>query len=392
MIDLSRLRQAFAGFSSKNPRIFSAPGRINLIGEHTDYNEGFVLPAAANLRTYVAGAIRSDQQVRVLSLNLNETASFSLELAAPRLTPGWVSYVEGIARTLVQLDLPISGADMVLLSEVPIGGGLSSSAALEVSVGFALIKLSGLELGLHELATAAQRAEHDFVGTRSGLMDQLAVTQGKRDHAMLIDCRSLQIKQIPMSMERTSLVVCDTQVKHKLASSDYNKRRAECEDAVKLLRQKNAQIRSLRDLSPKDQALLDSLPEPQRRRARHVVSENARTLAASTALERNDIDTMGRLMIESHQSLRDDFEVSCRELDIMFELARKQDGVLGSRMMGGGFGGCTINLVENHSLDNFIAAMTAGYQTAMGLAPKVTSITADDGVSEFVPNRDDSKT
>ncbi len=386
MVDPARLRSSFAEISTVKPRLLSAPGRVNLIGEHTDYNEGFVLPMAANLRTFVAVGKRSDGQVLVHSLDLNETASFLLKQkgSSQSATKSWISYIHGVTETLCEEGLTIGGANLVIASDVPIGAGLSSSAALEIAVGFALAEIGELNIGRLALAKSAQKAEHVFVGTNSGLMDQLTATFAKENHAMLIDCRSFQITQIPMRLPRTATVICNTRVKHALVSSAYNDRRRECERAVRLLIQENkADIRALRDLELDDLDLIADLPEPERRRARHVVTENKRTLQAAEALAAGGAEKLGELMVRSHESLRDDFEVSCAELDIMVDLALSLEGVSGARMMGGGFGGCTINLVDREKLDLFADRMTTGYQLATGLAPLINVVQPDDGVKEL---------
>jgi galactokinase len=386
MVNLLKLRSAFTELSAAEPRLFSAPGRVNLIGEHTDYNEGFVLPMAAILRTYVAVGERSDGQVLAHSVDLGETVSFSVNAHAGRPQPGsrsWVSYIQGIIHILGAAGLTLSGANLAIASDVPIGAGLSSSAALEISVGFALDEMAGLEISRLDLARVAQEAEHVFVGTHSGLMDQLTATFAEKNHAMLIDCRSFQVTQIPMELPRTAVAICDTRVKHALVSSAYNDRRRECERAVQLLRKKKPHVRALRDLNKDDLTLVEDLPEPERRRARHVINENERTVEAAEALEANDAEKLGELMVQSHESLRDDFEVSCRELDTMFELARKQDGVCGARMMGGGFGGCTVNLVDREKVETFSERMMVGYQEITGLVPLIDVVHPDGGVSEL---------
>jgi galactokinase len=387
MVDLLKLRSAFAELSRAEPRLFSAPGRVNLIGEHTDYNEGFVLPMAANLRTYVAVANRNDGQVFVHSLDLHETASFSpgeTGSTSQTRSKGWVSYIEGITRTLNLPGNNFGGADLAIASEVPIGAGLSSSAALEISVGFALAEIAGLRISRLDLARAAQKAEHTFVGTNSGLMDQLTAALAEENHAMLIDCRSLEVTQIPMLLLGTAIVICDTRTKHALVSSAYNERRRECEHAVQLLSEKKPGVHALRDLEIEDLNLVEDLPEPARRRARHVITENERTLKAAQALRESDASELGELMLASHESLRDDFEVSCPELDLMFELALNQDGVAGARMMGGGFGGCTVNLVALNQLEIFAERMTENYQQATGLVPQIYAVQADKGVNELL--------
>lgn len=386
MVDLLKLRSAFAELSPSEPRLFSAPGRVNLIGEHTDYNEGFVLPMAANLRTYVAAGERQDGKVVVHSVDLNETSHFSLNekvTGSQTGANGWVSYIQGVTHFLCAAGLNCEGADFAIASDVPIGAGLSSSAALEVSVGFALAEMGKLKISRLELARVAQEAEHVFVGTNSGLMDQLTATLAEENHAMLIDCRSFKVTQIPMSLTGTAVAICDTGVKHELVSSAYNKRRKECESAAQLLRNKKPNVRTLRDLGRDDFNLVENLPEPERRRARHVITENQRTLAAAQSLAAGDADALGHLMWESHKSLRDDFEVSCSELDIMCDLALGLEGVSGSRMMGGGFGGCTINLITCEKLAEFAANMTVGYQQATGLVPSIHVVQPDEGVNEL---------
>ena len=386
MVDLLRLRSAFAKLEQGEPRFFSAPGRVNLIGEHTDYNDGFVLPMGANLRTYVACGPRRDGEFWVQSLDLDETASFSLhDVNENSSTPSgdWIRYIHGIVSALTNAGLKPDGASLIIASDIPIGAGLSSSAALEIAVGYALAEIAELEISRLELAVAGQKAEHLFVGTKSGLMDQLTATFAERDHAMLIDCRSVQIKQIPMNLPDAAVVICDTRVKHALVSSAYNERRRECEEAVELLRKIRPDVRALRDIETDDLGLVEELPEIQCRRARHVITENARTLDAARALKANDADELGRLMVKSHISLRNDFEVSCHELDVMFGLAMDQDGVFGARMMGGGFGGCTINLVARQKLASFSEQLTVSYQAATGLLPRISVVEADEGVGEL---------
>jgi galactokinase len=382
--NLQDLRNSFRQLYGSEPRFFSAPGRINLIGEHTDYNEGFVLPMAADRRTYVAAAARNDRVIRVHSSNLDEQSEFDLDQKWKPAQPKWLLYVEGIARVLEEKGFRLKGADLDISSEVPIGAGLSSSAALEVSVGFALLKLAEADIDLMQLALSAQAAEHLFVGTACGLMDQLTAAYGVANHAMLIDCRSLERQLVVMNVPNMTVVICDTGVKHELATSAYNERRQQCEQAVKILQEQNGAIRSLRDVTFADfETHKDLLPEPLRRRCRHVVSENERTLSAVGALKQGDVERLGELINLSHESLRDDYEVSCRELDLMVELARGQEGVAGARMMGGGFGGSTVNLVARDKFNEFRRAVSEGFQRETGLIPTVIAVEADDGVGEI---------
>lgn len=381
MVQLNELRRSFRQLYAQEGRIFSAPGRVNLIGEHTDYNSGFVLPFAANQRTYVAAANRNDSLVRVHSFNLNKDAEFDLE--SEGIESGWLAYVQGVARVLAEKGHELGGANIAISSEVSMGAGLSSSAALEISSGYAFLKLADGEIDLLELALSAQLAEHRFAGTESGVMDQLTSIFGVKNHAMLIDCRSLVRKQIPLNIPSMAIVVCDTAVKHRLSSSAYNLRRHECRQAVTEIRKHDSSVQSLRDVDiEKFEFLQDKLDRTLRRRARHVLSENQRTLSAAEALQDGDVQRLGRLMNYSHVSLRDDYEVSCRELDIMVDLARQQEGVAGARMMGGGFGGSTVNLVSRGKVEQFRSIVSEAYQGATGLAPSITLIEADEGVRE----------
>lgn len=373
MIDNNAVRETFRQqFGARPVRMFRAPGRVNLIGEHTDYNDGFVLPMAIDRGTVVAAAANSSRRVRVHSSNVNESAEFDLDEPGPKQRGLWLDYVEGVAQILRARGKALRGVDMALASDVPAGAGLSSSAALEISTGLALLSVSEIEVDKVELALAGQQAEHVYVGTRCGIMDQLVASCGLEGHALLIDCRSLEMTQIPFDTSSTAIAICDTHVKHELSSSEYNTRRDECERGVEILSQFVPDIRALRDVSVASfQAHEEQLPEPIRSRCRHVVTENARTLLAADALRASDFPEMGRLMIESHESLRDDYAVSCVELDVMVEIAVSLDGVYGARMTGGGFGGCTVNLVQRHALGKFQETVTTEYNKATGKIPTI---------------------
>jgi len=383
MIDLDALRGTFGALYGGVPRLFRAPGRVNLIGEHTDYNDGFVLPMAIDRGTVVAAVPRSDRMVRVHSANLNESAQFDLDRPGPPRRGSWVDYVEGVAQALLRRGVTVVGADLALESDVPIGGGLSSSAALELSVAYALTAISGAAADPLTLALAGQEAEHQWVGMKCGIMDQFVGTRGKAGHAVLIDCRKLEGKLVPLRLGDYAVVVCDTKVKHSLASSEYNSRRAECERGVELLRRTLPSLRALRDVSLRDFNLLEErLPEPVRKRCRHVIAENERTLAAAEALESGSVIEMGRLMDASHQSLRDDYQVSCSELDLLVESARSVSGCAGARMTGGGFGGCTVNLVRRDALEQFRVSVEREYSRVTGLMPAIYVAEASDGAKE----------
>ncbi|HKZ79659.1 MAG TPA: galactokinase [Pyrinomonadaceae bacterium] len=384
MIDLVALKRAFSETYEARPRLFAAPGRVNLIGEHTDYNEGFVLPIAVDRVTVVAASRRRDRHVRVRSLDLEKEGSFDLDSKQPNIQTTWISYVEGVARVLLEQGVRVPGADLAISSDVPIGAGLSSSAALEVASGLAFLKLAETEIDLVKLALAAQKAEHVYTGPKVGIMDQLTAIFGRENQALLIDCRSLARTHIEVNLARTSIVVCNTNIKHKLASSAYNQRRAECERGVDILGQRLPGIKALRDVRLVDFREFEKLlPDPVRRRCRHVITENARTLQAAEFLREGKTAEFGELMYESHRSLRDDYEVSCRELDVMVDLALEHEGVAGARMTGGGFGGCTVNLVREDVVPDFQEFVARAYQSATGIPASIEVVKAADGAREL---------
>jgi len=348
---------------------------VNLIGEHTDYNDGFVLPCAIDFASYVACSPRRDRLVRVASLNIAEQFEFSLDDAPDDSIPAWTKYVQGVALILERSGYRLSGADLLIDSNVPIGAGLSSSAALEVSVGYTLSTISGHTVEGMELARIGQMAEHEFAGVRSGIMDQFASVFGLRGHALFLDCRSMEWSAIPVPDAK--FVVCNTKTEHELADGEYNKRRAECEEAARLLGKT-----SLRDVLPADISEANLSPLLLKR-VRHVVYENERVIGAVDSLKSGRVEEFGRLMNRSHDSLRDDYEVSCKELDIMVNLARELPGVLGARMTGGGFGGCTINLIESGAEGDFARSIFEMYAAATGITPEIYHVEAGDGAGEI---------
>jgi len=365
-------------------RVFRAPGRVNLIGEHTDYNDGFVMPAAINFATNVTVAVRVDCLLSVFSENCEEAIEFDLNDPEPRATGHWSDYVRGVAVVLEQSGHRLNGADLRIRGEVPIGSGLSSSAALEVATACALLANSGHTVPPVEVAKLCQRAENEFVGMRCGIMDQFISCCGQADRALMLDCRSLEYRALPLPAE-VRLVICNTVVKHELASTEYNARRAECEAGVHHFAQSNPNVHALRDVTEAEleRSRVD-LSEVIYRRCRHVITENARVLEAAEALEASDLDAFGQLMYESHRSLRDDYKVSCKELDLMVELAGQAEGVYGARMTGGGFGGCIISIVKAESVDEFKRSVAAGYQEATGLTPEIYVCTAAAGAGEVI--------
>ena len=377
---LEELTAAFQKLYKGQPRIYRAPGRVNLIGEHTDYNEGFVMPAAINFSTFVAITKRDDQVLKIHSDIFKEEVEIDL---AQDATPGrkyWSDYPLGVAIKLKEAGHNISGANLLVHGEVPLGSGLGSSAAIEVSTGLALLDISGVKIDRLKLAKICQKAENEFVGARTGLMDQFIACFGKADHAVMLDCRSLESRALPLP-DDVKLVVCNTMVKHELASSEYNARREQCEEGVRILSQHLPNVNSLRDVAVPDdvERFRAELGEVVFKRCLHVTTENDRVLKAADALRDRDLKTFGKLMYESHQSLRDDYEVSCKELDAMVDLAKPIKGVFGARMTGGGFGGCTINLVSVEAVDEFIQTIQNGYAQATGKHAEVYVCSAADG-------------
>ena len=381
------LRAQFQQLYGRAPRIFSAPGRVNLIGEHTDYNEGFVLPMAIERRTYVAAAPRDDRRIRVFSQAMNEAAEFELSADLQplngRASGAWVNYVRGVAACLERDWFSLGGADLFITSEVPLGAGLSSSAALEAAIGFALLSVSEQSGSLLNVALALQQAEREFAGTQCGVMDQYIACLAQADHALLIDCRSLSCEAVPLALADARVVICNSGVKHELANSEYNTRRAECAAGVRRLAQHMPGIQALRDVEIEEfDQVAETLPEVIRRRCNHVITENARVAFAIDALKRNDLAFFGKLMYASHESLRLDYEVSCRELDVLVELAARQPGVYGARMTGGGFGGSTVNLVATQDINFFVENVAREYEKACGIAPEISITGAAGGVCE----------
>jgi len=363
-------------------RSFQAPGRVNLIGEHTDYNDGFVMPVAIEFSTRATVDARTDRKLVIQSDAYEETRAYSLDDGALESSGHWSDYVLGVAVTLERAGYRLSGADLQLASDVPIGAGLSSSAAVEVATALALASISGISLDPVEIAQLCQKAENEFVGMRCGIMDQMISSCGREGSALMLDCRSLEHTLLPLP-RGLRVVICNTMIRHELAAGEYNRRRADCEAGVEQLRQGLPHVRALRDVSLEELAAHESvLPERVYRRCRHVVSENLRVAEAADALERNDADALGRLMKESHASLRDDYEVSCAELDLMVSLANAAPGLIGARMTGGGFGGSTVNLVEAGAVDAFRHTVSDAYRRETGIEPQVFVTNAAAGARE----------
>ena len=373
------LAQHFERLFAAHPKIYRAPGRVNLIGEHTDYNEGFVMPAAIGFSTQVAIAPRPGRKLVVRSEEFPGAFEFDLDNLPQRRVGAWCDYVLGVASILQRDGHKLKGASLLVRGEVPIGAGLSSSAAVEVASALALVSLNGTQMPLPEIAKLCQRAENEFVGARVGIMDQFVSCMAKKGHAFFLDCRSLEFKFVPVP-PHVRLVICNTMVKHELSTGGYNTRRAECEEGVRIFATWDPKIRALRDVSLDllEQHAKD-LPATIWKRCAHVVRENHRVLESVRCLTEGNLSRLGELMRESHRSLRDLYEVSCSELDSMVEAAEGLPGYCGGRMTGGGFGGCTVNLVEAAHADDFAAQVSERYQRATGLHPNVYICSAEDG-------------
>ncbi len=381
------LQAKFTALFGTTPNVYRAPGRVNLIGEHTDYNDGFVMPAAIRFSCWVASAPRDDHNLVIHSENFADSVEASLKDHIPAPSGKWCDYPLGVAWVLQQAGHNLRGANLLIHGEVPLGAGLSSSAALEISTGFALLDNSGYQVDRTRLALLCQRAENEFVGARCGIMDQFISCHGQAGHGLMLDCRSLDYQQIPIP-RGVNLVICNTMVKHEHGSGEYNVRRAECEEGVRELAEVLPGICALRDVTlPQLELNRGRLREVVYKRCRHVITENDRVRAAALALQDCEIKSLGKLMADSHQSLRDDYEVSCAELDLMVNLASQQKGVYGARMTGGGFGGCTINLVNAESTAEFQRDVAAGYQSATGQRPNIYVCKASQG-AEMIASPD----
>lgn len=378
-----QLLDAFQARFGTTANVYRAPGRVNLIGEHTDYNEGFVLPAAIEFYCWAAAAPRKDGKLLIYSENFNETADARLDSLTPLRKKHWANYPLGVAWAFLQAGKRLTGANIYIAGEVPLGAGLSSSAAIEVAVGLALLRVSGLAVDRTELAQFCQKAENEFVGARVGIMDQFVSCFGRAAHALLLDCRSLEHEfvKLPANLQ---LVICNTMVRHEVASGEYNARHAECEEGVRILRNAFPEIRALRDVTLAQlEAHGQNLSPTIFARCRHVITENARVKSAVVAFRRGDIEALGPLMQDSHRSLRDDYDVSCKELDLMVEIAAAQPGVIGARMTGGGFGGCTINLVESAAVSDFKRKVGEGYSSKTGRTPEIYVSPASEGAQQM---------
>jgi galactokinase len=350
---------------------FSAPGRVNLIGEHTDYNDGFVLPMAIEREIIMLGQLRNDRLVQVFDLAYKAETKFSLDNLFPSKKDTWANYLMGVMDEIQKAGYPLQGANLIFISNIPQGAGLSSSAALEVGTALTMAKLNSLEIKPVEMAHLCRRAENNFVGVACGIMDQYVSCLGQKNYALFIDCRTNNYELIPFRDSNYQIVICDSKIRRDLINSEYNKRREECKKATEFFTHRfGHKVQALRDVTIEEfKQYQEHLPETIARRARHVILENYRVQASKKAIEAGDYITFGQLMIESHQSLKVDYEVSCGELDLLVDLALKQEGVLGARMTGAGFGGCTVNLLKREKVNIFKKTIQKEYKRITGIIP-----------------------
>jgi galactokinase len=371
------LIESFLGYfggSSEKIRIFKSPGRVNLIGEHTDYNGGFVFPAALTLATTVVARPRQDRTIRLIATDLEVMVEADLDNLQAYRNLKWGNYQLGVADELIKAGYNVIGCDLMYEDKVPLGSGLSSSAAIELATAVALVSLGDEEYGkskqidMIEMAVISQKAEHNFIGVKCGIMDQFASAMGKKDHAIFLDCRDLSYELVPVKLDGYSLVISNTNKKRSLGEGKYNERRAQCEEGLEILKKVIPEATCLRDISCEDYEKYKHLltDDVIRKRVEHVVYEDQRVLDSVKALKEGNLILFGKLMNQSHDSLRDLYEVTGAELDTLVDEARKQEGVLGSRMTGAGFGGCTVSLVENSKIDRFIESVGKAYKDKIG--------------------------
>lgn len=375
------IKRKFEELYKSKPIIVRSPGRVNLIGEHTDYNEGFVLPAAIDKEIVFAMAPNNSNNISLYSVDLNDSIQVPVGQSEP--TPKtWANYLIGVAYQMQKAGHIIGGIDCVFGGDVPLGAGLSSSAAIECGFAFGLNQIFNFNISKFDLVKMAQMAEHEFAGVKCGIMDQFASMFGKQNHVIKLDCRSLEYEYFDFDLSDYRIVLCDSQVKHALASTEYNVRRHECETGIAVIKNYKPEVNSLRDVSIEllDQHK-DELSPIVYKRCAYVINENIRLQKACEALQRHDFVEFGQMMYQSHDGLSKEYAVSCKELDFLVEVAKTSPDVLGSRMMGGGFGGCTINLVKLSGVEAFTALIAAAYEKETGVVPKIYIAKIEDGSS-----------
>ena len=375
----------YFGDTGNEIKVAKAPGRVNLIGEHTDYNDGFVLPIAIDREITMAAQARDDQKVRVYSLDFETEESFKVNNISYNEEANWINYIQGVAKMIQAEGYELRGMNLILTGNIPQGAGLSSSAALEVATAVILELVNGFKLDRVRLAELCQQAENDFVGVSCGIMDQFISALGKKDNALFIDCRSNDYQLVPIEIANTKIIIANTNVEHSLVDSAYNQRLEECQKAVDELGNYLAKdITALRDVTIAEfEEHKAKLSDVVRKRAEHVIYENNRVKQTVDGLKNGRLKEVGKLMQQSHQSLSNLYEVSCEELDIMVDLALELDGVLGSRMTGAGFGGCTVSLVKADAVDEFKRKVSQGYLEKTGIETDIYVCNIEDGAHEL---------
>lgn len=379
--NIDGLKSKFKSLYATEPLVVRSPGRVNIIGEHTDYNEGFVLPAAIDKAIYVAVGKRPDNIISLYAQDYQQSHEVTITSVAPS-DKHWPNYILGVVDQLQTAGYNIGGFNLVIDGDVPLGAGLSSSAAVECATAFALNELFSLGMKKMEMVKAGQKAEHTFAGVLSGIMDQFASMFGKKDHAINLDCRSLEYEYVPLRLEGYKILLLNTNVKHSLSSSEYNTRRKQCEQGVAWVKEYHPEVKSLRDVTiemlqqyvqPKDQLIFT--------RCKYVVEENIRLLEGCEDLKKGNLEALGKKMFRTHEGLSKEYEVSCKELDYLVDYVKGNSSVVGARMMGGGFGGCTINLVKEEAIDALVKQVSKDYQKAMNRELSAYIAVIEDGSS-----------
>ncbi|AZI27414.1 galactokinase [Pedobacter sp. G11] len=380
-MDIQALKSSFRKIFQTEPVLIKSPGRINIIGEHTDYNDGFVMPAAINKAIYVAVSQRDDQEIHLYSESYQQKHIASID-QIEKTDKSWANYILGVADQIKKRGLQFSGFNLYLDGNVPLGAGLSSSAALECATAFAIKHLNNLDISQMDLALISQKAEHEFAGVNCGIMDQFASVFGKKDQAVMLDCRSMKYEYIPLKLDGYKLVLLNTNVKHSLADSAYNERRSQCEQGVAWIKEHEPAVNSLRDVNLE---LLEKHVKPKDsqvyQKCAFIVKEIDRVVKAADQLANGNLNALGNLMFATHEGLSKDYEVSCKELDFLVDFVKDFDGVLGARMMGGGFGGCTINIVKDDRIDSLIDQIKIAYSNSFDLNLEAYVVETGDGSS-----------
>ncbi|WP_407312861.1 galactokinase [Desulfosporosinus sp. SB140] len=388
MLGLNVLREEFEqrfGANGDKSRIFFAPGRVNLIGEHTDFTGGYVLPAALTYGTWAMVRRRSDRIVHLASTSFSGIAEFTTDEVVYRQEDGWANYPKGVLAEFKKLGLPLSGCDILFEGNIPKGAGLSSSASIEMVTAIAVKCLEGLELTSVDLTRLAQRAENQFVGVNCGIMDQFASGMGKAGHAILLKCDTLAYRYVPLSLGEYQLVITNSNKQRSLTESNYNQRRLECEEGIRVLQNYLLDFTCLGNVTVEQwRSVQGKVKTPEvRKRLEHIIRENDRTLVSTKALEAGNLQAFGDFMTQSHESLRDFYEVTGKELDALFEEARQVSGCIGTRMTGAGFGGCTVSLVHQEAIDDFKTQVSKRYEGRTGLIPEFYICDCGDGARNY---------